>query len=168
MASSSTSTGQPKTTQLAPARWSARILSAMGGEAEGGGPAQVTSTPSGPARRSATRAGSASQTLRAAPAARTSSVRPARPPAIHTGSPARDELSAEFDHVGPALGRRCEGDAVGAVLLLAQLVAGAEPGDHPPGGQSLEREELRRQHRVGDEADPRHEGPEVGALPRAA
>src|SRR5271156_1709543 len=44
-ASSSTSTGQPKTAHVAPALRNARTLSATGGEAEGGGPAQVTSTP---------------------------------------------------------------------------------------------------------------------------
>ena len=54
----------------------------------GGGPAQVTSTPSGPDERSATSAGSASHTLRTAPAARASSLRPAVPPATQTVIPA--------------------------------------------------------------------------------
>ena len=53
----STSTGQPNTAQVAPASCRARTISARGGDPVGGGPAQVTSTPSGPDERSATSAG---------------------------------------------------------------------------------------------------------------
>ena len=165
-ASSSTSTGQPKTAHVAPAPCKARTVAASGGEAEGGGPAQVTSTPSGPAVRSATSAGSASHTVSAAPAARASSVR-AGPPAGHPDREARPgQLAPQLDHVRPALGRRREGDAVGAVLLLAQCVARAEPGDHPARGQSLQRHELRGEHGRGDQPDPGHERAEEGPPPR--
>ena len=68
---------------------------------------------------------------------------------------------------GPAFGRRREADAVGAVLLFAQAVTRAEPGDHPSRGQALECEELRRQHRVGHQADAGHQGAEEGAAARA-
>ena len=130
--SSSTSTGHPNTAQLAPAASSAATRAASGGVAAGGGPAQVTSMPSGPPARSATTSGSASHTVRAAPAARASSVRPALPPATQTVRPCRTSARASVDQLGPALGSGREGDPVGAVLLLAQPVAGAEPGDHPP------------------------------------
>ena len=153
---------------MAPASRKARTRSATGGDAEGGGPAQVTSTPPGPAVRSATSAGSASHTVRAAPAARASCVRAGRPPRHPDPEPRRGQPAPQLDHVGPALGRRREGDAVSAVLLLAQRVARTEPGDHPARGQSVERPELRGEHLVGDQPDPGHERTEVGPLSRTA
>ena len=62
-------------------------VSAAAGALSGGGPAQVTSRASAPVDRSVTSVGSAFHTLRAAPAATASSVRPAGPPATQTMIP---------------------------------------------------------------------------------
>jgi hypothetical protein len=79
---------------VAPARCIPRTVSATVGDAFGGGPAQVTSTPSAAPDRAATSAGSASHTLSTAPAARASWVRPVVPPATQTGKLASTSVRA--------------------------------------------------------------------------
>ncbi len=79
------------------------------------------------------------------------------------GHAGMDEFAGQLDQLDAALHRGSERDAKGAVLFLAQPVPGPEPGDDAPGRQLLERGELRRQHRIGHEANPRYERAEEGA-----
>ena len=91
-------------------------------------------------------------------------MRPADPPAIHTVSPASTSSRPRADHVGAALGRGRVRDAVGAILLLAHLVAGPEPGDDASGRKVVERDELGGQHVVGREADTCDQRAQEGAV----
>ena len=85
------------------------------------------------------------------------------PPGQPDGEAPLAQLAGQVHHVRPPLGGRSKGEAVGAVLRLAQAVTRAQTGDDAPRGQVLEGVELPQQDVVGHQSHPGHQRPEEGA-----
>ena len=123
------------------------------------GPPQVTSTPwaaSGPPPAPAPTC----HTLTAAPAARARATISGRPPPIQTGIPGADNRSGHRCRAFPTDRGVLEGDAVGLVLVPAELVAGADTGDEPTAAHGVQAAQDLDQDLVGQQTDPGDQGAE--------
>ena len=158
-ATASSDSGQAHTAQVAPDRGQPAELLGHAAASPRSGPPQVTSYPA--PRNSATRTAEDSQRLTAAPTSMARAVVEGRPPPTQTGMPAGVHRSGHRGHAAPPLLSGIEGDAVGIVLLAAEAVARADAGDQPTARDLLQAGEGVNQHRVGDQADPGHQGADV-------